>query len=92
MKFCTSPIALLLLVFAPASHAESGSLNPLRWFTPNDAGSYASKMAATIKDTPECRKYKDAIMAHSNGKTTSGKDMHPIAEARRKAAEAGCSK
>lgn len=49
-------------------------------------------MAATIKDTPECRKYKDAIMAHSNGKTTSGKDMHPIAEARRKAAEAGCSK
>lgn len=33
-----------------------------------------------------------AIVAALSGSTTSGKDMYPIVEAKRKATEAGCAK
>ena len=90
MKRCLT--ALLLLTCAASAHAGLESLNPLSWFAPKDATNYATKMAATIKDTPACQKFKDEIMAQAKGSTTSGKDMYPIADAKRRANEAGCAK
>lgn len=85
-------VATLFLVCVSSAHAGLESLNPLSWLAPKDASNYASKMAATIQDRPECQKFKDAIMAHAKGSPTDGKTVGPIVEAKRKATEAGCAK
>lgn len=85
-------IGVLFLLACSTAHAGLESLNPLSWFTPKDASNYATKMAATIKDTPACQRFKDEIMAHAKGSPTDGKTVGPIVEAKRKATEAGCAK
>lgn len=85
-------VAALLLASASSAHAGIESLNPFMWLVPKDASNYAAKMAATIQDRPECKKFKDEIMAHAKGSVTKGKDVYPIVEAKHKATEAGCAK
>ena len=85
---------LSFFLFFAWTTAQAGleSLNPFLLLVPKDATNYATKMAATIKDSAECQRFKDEIMAHSKGSTLSGKDMHPIVDAKRKATEVGCAK
>ncbi|HHV48346.1 MAG TPA: hypothetical protein GXX56_05195 [Rhodocyclaceae bacterium] len=85
-------IGIFLLMAWSSAHAGLESINPMSWFVPKDASNYATKMAATIKDTPACQRFKDEIMAHAKGSPTDGKTVGPIVEARRKATEAGCAK
>ncbi len=61
-------------------------------FTPKDATNYATKLAATIADRPECQQYKDEIMSHAKGLMSQGKTVGPIVQARADAVKAGCTK
>ena len=66
--------------------------NPLDLLVPKDASHYATKMAATIQDRPECQQYKNQIMAHASGNPADGKTVAPIITAKQKATQAGCAK
>lgn len=83
---------LLLVICCPIAYAGIESLNPMAWFVPKDASSYAVKMADTIQDRPECQKFKTEIMAHAKGSPTDGKTVGPIVTAKQKATVAGCAK
>ncbi|MDD5395552.1 MAG: hypothetical protein PHE17_21220 [Thiothrix sp.] len=85
-------LGITLAVLSNTSFAEGFSLNPFMLFTPKDATNYATKMAATIQDRPECRKYKDEIMSYSKGNPADGKTTTPILAAKEKARASGCTK
>jgi len=87
-------VSRLILLLAGACYAgiTSASLNPFQLLVPKDAASYTERMASRIKDTPECQKYKDAILAHAKGNPADGKTVTPIVAAHSKAREAGCTK
>jgi hypothetical protein len=57
----------LLVLGCPVAHAGIDSLNPMSWFIQKDATRYASKIAETIQDRPECQRFKDEIMAQAKG-------------------------
>ena len=77
-----------LLAFIMSLLAVS-ACNPL---TQKDATNYATKLAATIADRPECQQYKDEIMSHAKGLMSEGKTVGPIVQARADAVKAGCTK
>lgn len=83
---------ITLAVLSNTSFAEGFSLNPFMLFTPKDATNYATKMAATLQDRPECQKFKSEIMSYSKGNLADGKTIAPILTAREKAKIAGCGK
>lgn len=83
---------ITLSVLSNTSFAEGFSLNPFMLLTPKDATNYATKMAGTIQDRPECQKYKNEIMSYSKGNPADGKTMYPIGVAKERAKTAGCAK
>ena len=85
-------IGPLFLLACSAAHASLESLNPLSWFVPKDASNYATKMAATIQDKPECQKFKVQIMVHGKGSPTHAKTLHDIEKVREEAKSVGCHK
>lgn len=90
LNYRIATIALLLVV--SSAHAGFEILNPVSWFAPKDASNYATKMAATIQDRPECQRFKDAILAQAKGQLTDGKTVAPIVQAKQQATAAGCAK
>jgi hypothetical protein len=83
-------LAPLLVVVPTLAFA---GFNPLEWLLrPKDATDYATKMAATIQDKPECLKFKQEIMAHAKGSMADGKTITPIVQAKMQAGAAGCTK
>lgn len=82
----------VLLVWCPVAKAGIESLNPFSSFAPKDASNFTTKITSTIKDRPECQKFKNEIMSYAKGSPTNGKVMHSITDAKRRATEAGCAK
>ncbi|WP_341744730.1 hypothetical protein [Azonexus hydrophilus] len=87
-----SSVLLGAALFLLSTAAHPFSLNPFTWLVPKDTGNYASKVAASIKDTPACQKFKAEILSHNKGNPLKAKDNIPIIEAKRRANEAGCAK
>jgi hypothetical protein len=88
----TLAASITLVLIAGIAHAGIDSLNPMSWFVQKDATTYASKMVETVKDRPECQKFKDEIMSYAKGNPLSGKTTYPIGVAKQKATTAGCAK
>jgi hypothetical protein len=55
-----------------------------------DATDYCTKMSQTIKDTPECKSFKDQIMSYAKGNPYAGKTTYGIISTKQKASEASC--
>lgn len=91
MKYKFAIPTILILVISSA-YADSEPPLPLLSFGPKDASVYASQMADSIKDLPECMKFKEEIMSHATGSRYDGKTITPILTAKQRAAAVGCTK
>jgi len=86
-------VGILLAQAASIAHADINSFNPLAWLlAPKDATNYATRMATTVQDRPECQKFKQEIMSYAKGSPADGKTTYPMALAKQKATNAGCAK
>ncbi len=81
-------ILLCLIAFTIAIDLYT---NPFSAMAPKNAKNYATKMAASIKDTQECSKFKIEIMRHAEGNQTDGKVITPMMVAKQGAVSAGCT-
>lgn len=84
---CSSPTAT-----GNGVHGATSTLGQAGAVAQGDAHEYTRKMAALIFDSPECKKYKDAILAHAGGNMLTGATMGPIVQAKQEANKVGCSK
>lgn len=83
-----SSTSTVLLHFVSSSHADAGYFNPL---VPQDATYYATKMAATVENIFECRKFKVEIMSYAKASSIDGKTIMSLVQSKQKATTAGCA-
>ena len=89
MLFLSRFSPLVSLLFAITSAHAAGPLDGM--LLQKDASGYAERMASLIDDRPECRVFKQEILAQSKNSAYAGSTMTAIGEAKRKANAAGCS-
>lgn len=83
-------LATVLGICASTAQAD---FNPFAFLlTPKDATVFATKMAALVKDQPECQPFKDQIMSYAHGQMTEAKTHVDINAAYERAKSAGCRK
>lgn len=82
----------LAITTAPAMGSESFWTNPLAallW--QKDASKFAGKMAATIRNRPDCTRFKDEILRQGKGSPYEAKTMYAINKAKADARAFGCT-
>jgi len=82
----------LSLATAPAIGGESFWSNPLAaLLMQKDASKFAGKMAETIRNRPDCIRFKDEILRQGKGSPYEGKTMYAINKAKADARAVGCT-
>ena len=76
-------ISVFLLVACNKGVASTAQL-------PKDATMYASRIAESVSDAAECKKYRDEIMSHAGGEPSDHKTLEKIDDVQELAKSAGC--
>lgn len=84
-------VGMVAVAMSSVVLAEGFSLNPFMLLKQKDSNRYATKMAESIQNRPECQKFKDEIMTHAKGSPYEAKTAMAIISVKEKAKTAGCA-